>query len=89
MIQYILDFGTNLWGKKSDSTSTEADNFDYIDQVEERGDTQQYEPEPYDDVDLFVDHIDRKNTETVMALDSSRRAKLAEGTLRGLNSGQI
>ncbi len=66
-----------------------ADNFDNIEQIEKCDNTQQNEPEPNDDVDLLVDHIDGQDAETIKALETSGRAKLVEGTLRSLKSTQI
>ena len=63
-----------------------ADNFDHINQVEECDGTQEDEPEPDDDVDLLVDHVDGENTETIKAFETSGIAKLMEGTLRSLIS---
>ena len=45
------------------------------------GDGKDDEPEPKEDVNLLVDDVKRKNTETVFCLHRSRRTEFIECTL--------
>merc|ERR1712223_2075562 len=42
------------------------------------------EPEPQEDVDLFIDNVQRQNTESIVLLNCARDTVLAESTLRHL-----
>ena len=74
-------------GPRHDGVDPEAGDQEHHHPVEDgqgREQGQGHEPEPEEDVDLLVDDVERKYTETVESLYCSRGSEFVECTFRNL-----